>query len=130
MKLIRLVGEITYDIFAGLVYFLQVNLRYVANIIEIMLPYVMYVMGQELAIERGRFAVGGEIFVPIVVCVVIHYIREIGYRFNTGSRIPIPEKRFTEVGDDGEVSVPNSRVQEMLLYVAELEDWMERKRWL
>lgn len=42
--------------------------------------------------------------------------------------IPIPEKRFTEIDkDDGMVSVDNNRIQELLLYVADLEDSLERK---
>ena len=34
---------------------------------------------------------------------------------------------FTEVDDYGEVSIPNNRIQELILYLADLEDWLERK---
>lgn len=40
--------------------------------------------------------------------------------------IPVPPKRFTEVSDDGIVSVESSRLQEMLVYVADVEDTLER----
>ena len=29
--------------------------------------------------------------------------------------------------DYGEVSIPNNRIQELILYLADLEDWLERK---
>jgi len=40
---------------------------------------------------------------------------------------PRPSERFTTEGDDGEVTVPVERVEEMLLYLCELEDWLDRK---
>lgn len=41
--------------------------------------------------------------------------------------VPYPSKRFTEVDNDGMVSVESSRLQEMMLYVADVEDYLERK---
>lgn len=38
---------------------------------------------------------------------------------------PVPVKRFTSEFEDGEVSVEKSRLQEMILYVSEVEDWLE-----
>lgn len=38
---------------------------------------------------------------------------------------PVPVKRFTSESRDGEVTVENSRLQEMILYVSEVEDWLE-----
>ena len=124
------IKEITLDIVYSVVYFVQFNLRYMASLLEIAVPYAMYIMGQQLAIGRGKFVVGGEIFIPVLCTMVVYYLREIANRSNKGSRIPIPNKRFTEVDEDGEVQVEEARLQEMILYMADLEDWMERKRWL
>lgn len=44
----------------------------------------------------------------------------------SGQSVPAPSKRFTEVSEDGMVSVPSDRLQEMLLYVADVEDSLER----
>lgn len=42
--------------------------------------------------------------------------------------IPVPNERFTVVDEDNDmVSIDNDRLQEMLLYVADLEDTLERK---
>lgn len=130
MRFLETLGEITVDTFCEVLYFIQVNMRYVATLGEIALPYCMYIVGQNVAMMRGSIKVGGEISIPILCIVVIHYIKELANKSGKGNAIPIPKKRFTEVDDDGEVSVENNRLQELLLYVADLEDYMERKRWL
>lgn len=38
---------------------------------------------------------------------------------------PVPAKRFTSESRDGEVSIEKNRLQEMILYVSEIEDWLE-----
>lgn len=38
---------------------------------------------------------------------------------------PVPAKRFTSEHRDGEVSIENSRLQEMIIYVCDVEDWLE-----
>lgn len=38
---------------------------------------------------------------------------------------PVPSKRFTTEYRDGEVTVENSRLQEMIIYVCDVEDWLE-----
>lgn len=38
---------------------------------------------------------------------------------------PVPSKRFTSESGDGEVSIEKNRLQEMILYVSEVEDWLE-----
>lgn len=38
---------------------------------------------------------------------------------------PVPAKRFTTEYRDGEVTIENSRLQEMILYVCDVEDWLE-----
>lgn len=129
-RFLETVGAITAEAFYEVLYFVQVNMRYMATIAEIALPYGMYMLGQNLSMMRGSIEVGGEIFIPILCTVVIHYVREFANKSGKGNTIPIPSKRFTEVDEDGEVSVENNRLQELLLYVADLEDYMERKRWL
>lgn len=129
-KWLSMFKDITMDVWYEVVYFVQMNMRYVAALAEIALPYGMYVLGQSVALSRGSIEVGGEIFIPILCTVVIHYIKEFANKSGKGNTIPIPAKRFTEVDDDGEVSVDNKRLQELLLYVADLEDYMTRKRWL
>lgn len=126
----EIIKEVTTEAISGAMYAVQFNMRYLANFVNIGTPYLMYVLGQNMALSRGEFAVGGEIFVPVVLMVLTYYIRQISNKVNKGTRIPIPQERFTEVDEDGEVSVRQDRISEMLLYMADLEDWMARKGWL
>lgn len=129
-KFLATIGAITMDIWHEVAYFVQINMRYVAVIIEMVLPYAMYMLGQDVAITRKSIEVGGEVFIPVVVIVFAYYVREFANKSGKGNVVPIPNRRFTEVSSDGEVSVDNSRIQELLLYMADLEDYMERKGWL
>lgn len=105
------------------------NLRNLALILQIGLPYLMWYLGAYLYEERGEFTVGGELFVPLIVFLVIYFVGSFANHIGKGERIPVPEKRFTEV-DDGEVSIPVSRQDEMLFYLADLEDYLERKGYM
>lgn len=105
------------------------NLRNLALLLQIGLPYMMWYLGAYLYEERGEFAVGGELFVPLVVFLAIYFVGSFANHIGKGENIPVPEKRFTEV-DDGEVSIPVSRQDEMLFYLADLEDYLERKGYM
>lgn len=130
-RIIKLVADATKTMFCEIAYFFTFNIRYVAVLVEVACPYGMYFVGQRLALDRGYVAVGGELVLPIVVMVVVYYMKEISNRCNKGVRIPLPIKRFTEVDHEtGEVNVRQDRVQELILYLADLEDWLERKGWL
>lgn len=126
-KLIGLLIEITNDTFGFVRYFLKNNLLNFAKILNLLLPYGMYLIGQHIAIDRGCFAIGGEIFFPVIVAIIIYYLRATANKLGKGTTFPVPDKRFTQVDDDGEVSVESKRIHEMILYVADTEDWLERR---
>lgn len=127
MEFIKLFVEITLEIICTVKTWIKNNLRYIANVITVVLVYGMYAIGQYVFMDRGYFGVGGEVFIPLVVLFIIYYIRSAANKLGKGSTIPVPEKRFTEISEDGEVNIENDRVQELILYLADLEDWMERK---
>lgn len=127
MKLIRIIGEITFEAWCSFTYFVKSNLVVFANILNIIVPYIMYLLGQKIALDRGYFAIGGELFIPMLFVVVIYYLKSTANKLGKGTTTPIPDRRFTTVDDDGEVSIENKRIQELILYVADLEDWLERK---
>lgn len=128
---LKMVADATKTMVYDVVYFLTFNARYLAVLIEVACPFGMLFLGQKLALERGYIGAGGEIAIPIIVILVVYYMKEISNRCNKGTRIPIPHKRFTEVDvESGEVNVCQNRLQELILYLADLEDWLERKGWL
>lgn len=109
-----------FDGFVNVSYFL-------GTFIELALPYAMLFLGEFLREERGKLAIGGEVFLPMVFLVIVYIFHSIGNKANKGSAVPVPRKRFTEVKDDGEVTAEYARMEEMLLYMADLEDYLERK---
>lgn len=126
-KLLRILVEVTIDAFCSFAYFIKNNLINFAKILNFIIPYVMYFIGQYIASNKGNISVGWEICIPIAFVVVIYYLRSTANKMGKGITIPIPDKRFTNVDDDGEVSIEHKRIQELLLYTADLEDWLERK---
>lgn len=127
-KIGRMFIEILYDIIFAVGYFIENNLRNLAALLSIALPFAMLLIGQNIALKRGSFAIGGEILIPPIVGVIIYFIRSLANKLGKGITVPTPKKRFTEVDNEtGEVNILNDRVQELILYVADLEDWLQRK---
>lgn len=58
-----------------------------------------------------------------VVCLITS--KYLKYSEVEDTDFPIPAKRFTTEYRDGEVTVENSRLQEMIIYVSDVEDWLE-----
>lgn len=127
-KFVRITIDIVYEFWYEILDWIGNSLRYIAVILRIILPYFMWYIGIYLYEQRGKFAVGGEIFVPLYVFIITYYIKQYANRLGKGERIPIPEKRFTEPGEeDGEYTVEVKRMEEMILYMSNLEDWLQRK---
>lgn len=119
--------EIICDWLREIAYYVKSNLRYFAKLLILALPYVMYFIGQYVHNARGKMAVGSEILIPLIISFVVYFVQAYANKIGKGTSIPLPSKRFTQVSDDGEVSIDNDRVQELILYVADLEDHFERK---
>lgn len=90
-------------------------------------PYVCLFIGEYVYKIRNGFSIGGEIFLPLIVFIVICYAKKFLNRIGKGERIPVPESRFTSVSDDGEVTMERERLEELMVYVSELEDYLENK---
>ncbi len=123
----KIIYEITYETFCSFTYFIKSNLITFANILNLIAPYTMYFVGQHVAHNRNKVIIGYEALIPCAFIVIIYYLRSTANKIGKGMTVPIPDKRFTEVDEDGEVSIEHNRIQELLLYMADLEDWMERK---
>lgn len=104
-----------------IVYFFKINLRYISYVLILVLPYAMYFLG------LNDVKTGIELVIPICCLILSYCIKEAADRSNVGNRIPTPKERFSKVDEFGEVQIENSRLEELILYVADLEDWLERK---
>ena len=100
----------------------------VGNAIIVLTPFLMLYVGEYVYCDRGYWAIGGEVLLPVVLLIIgfalKSYARVSG---NDHYDLPVPRRRFTRVDDmNGQVDVEYDRVQEMILYMADLEDWFER----
>ena len=127
MNFFRILIEVTIDAIRCFLYCIKNNLVNFANILNFTLPYIMYFIGRYIVINKGNISIGAEVCIPLIFIVVIYYLRSSANKIGKGTTIPIPSKRFTKVDSDGEVSIEHKRIQELLLYTADLEDWLERK---
>lgn len=123
----RVFVELISDFVNGVSYFIKDNLRNLATLLNIFLPYIMYFLGQYVFNQRNKIAVGTEILIPIGFAIIIYLIRSYANKIGKGTTIPLPVKRFTQVDDNEEVTVEYNRLQELILYTADLEDWLQRK---
>lgn len=105
-------------------YALKYNARYIVGILELLLPYLMFNFGR---VDWGVYEDAVHYGIPIVWLLVVYLLKGIADRANVGNTIPVPQQRFTSVDADGEVSIPTARTQELILYIADLEDYLERK---
>ena len=121
VRILNILLDVTKDAFRNVWYFIENNLMNFAKLLNFVLPFGMYFIGKYI----DSTLIG--IWVPIAFFVMIYYLKSTANMIGKGITIPIPDERFTEVDDDGEVSIKHERLQELLLYTADLEDWLERK---
>lgn len=97
--------------------------------------------------ELGKIAVVVQILAPVVLCavgvqwyvmlvfsallyVITKYLSELSYKLNniTHRGIPVPEKRFTSISsEDGTVNLDEVDAEQAILYLCEVEDYLEMK---
>lgn len=126
-RMYDIVKEIMIDSLHAVTYFLTSNMRNFANILNVSCPYLMYFLGQYVQIGNFEFIYNGMLVIPVVVVMITYFLHSAANKTGKGNACPVPAKRFTSVDEDGEVSIEHSRIQELILYMADLEDWMERK---
>ena len=117
-KALMMLASVTIEAYANAKYFVSVTTGYIVSGVELLMPYAMYVAGLRGYKSKMLLAI------PLIAAVVIFYVRGFMNRMGKGSQFPVPAKRFTETNADGEVSVDRERLQELLLYVADVEDYL------
>ena len=89
--------------------------------IQLAIPYLMYWLGC-----KHDFMIVF-LIIPIASFLFQVILNRTNEKLGQGKEIPIPESRFTKEDSDGEVSIDTNRLQEMILYVADIEDYLQRK---
>ena len=93
----------------------------------LVLYFIPYVIIASAWLANCSIVVLMNMFWLTVLAHVICFItsRYLKYSEVEDTGFPVPVKRFTSESKDGEVSIEKSRLQEMILYVSEVEDWLE-----
>lgn len=120
MKLINMLGTIGYEMIADFFRIIKNGVPIFSVILKASIPYMMYYFGKY---ESNKMY---WLFLPMVVWFVTIVLDRLAEKTGNGKNIPVPIKRFTEEDSDGEVSIEQSRLQEMILYVNDVENYLER----
>ena len=118
----KIILETLKNIISDISYWLKSNLVVFANLIQLSVPYIMYFIPGERTAKNVW-----PLIIPIIGILLFRLLNAVANKIGKGNVVPVPSKRFTEISEDGEVSVETARLQEMLLYLADVEDYIERK---
>lgn len=119
--------KITYEALQIIDFAILNNLRNFAFFLNCFLPYLMLFIGEKIYQERQGIGLGGELLIPIIFFFFIYLITTYADSIGKGIKMPTPTERFTTIDKrDGTVSISEDKIEELILYTADLEEWMER----
>lgn len=117
------IGSVCYELFCTSKYYAKLLCSALPFFIMMASNYFMYYAG----VVDDEFKIGGVLLTPFAFYAVAYIINKVTSRVHVkGTTCPIPNKRFTTEEDDI-VHIDVERLQELTLYMAELEDWFEKK---
>ena len=125
INLFNIIAEGIKRAFKAVKYFIKHNLKNFSKAIQIITPFIMFYLGARY--EITRYGIIMWIAFPIISFGISAMINWIASNYENDFYFPLPKERFTKIDSDGEVSIESKRVQELILWVAEIEDWAERK---
>lgn len=105
------------------------NVRYFSKLMMIVGPALFMVIGAAAcrSHQDNDFIVVALFIAAFAWSLSSLFLKGYADRIGRGDIVPAPVKRFTDKEEDGLVTVRQDRVQEMILYLADVEDWLERK---
>lgn len=101
--------------------FVESNLRNLALFLEALLPFVVY----SLTVLGHNFYV--ILAVIFIYWFAIWFIKSYANKIGKGITVPTPSRRFTEEDEFNEITIDSSRIKELIIYMADLEDWLYKK---
>lgn len=108
-------------------YFISINIKYLVKLIDISIPYIYAYISILLYKDRNSFIIGYEVLIPIIAYIILSVLNSFLNKINRGNDIPIPRERFTTLNDNGNVSVDNSSINDIILYLYDLEEYLKSK---
>jgi hypothetical protein len=126
-KLFDSIKELIVEIAYGIIYVIEYNVYNAAILLQVLIPYIMLYIGIELFKVRGSFQIGGEILIPFFLMFISEILKKYANKNGNGYSVPIPYKRFTEENEDGEVTIKQEEIQEVILYLSDVEKYLIKK---
>lgn len=108
-------------------YFISINIKYLIKLIDISIPYIYAYISILLYRDRNRLIIGYEVLIPIIAYIILSVLNNFLNKINKGYDIPLPRERFTTLNDNGNVSVDNSSINDIILYLYDLEEYLKSK---
>lgn len=105
--------------------FFKRNMNNIGNVILAICPFAFFMLGQSVYADRGYYAFGGEVVLYIMIPTAAFILKGMAHEQWKPLYIPTPADRFTTYEGGGEYTIEQARLSEMILYMAELEDWFE-----
>lgn len=122
--LTEVIGELFYEVR----YYTKRLVSTLPLLIIVATPYLMFMAGEIVGDEQGTGVISSWVFTPIALYILAYLIDKVVRKaHNKTTSCPIPTKRFTEESEDGEINIDTNRLQELIVYMADLENWFERK---
>lgn len=108
-------------------YFISINIKYLIKLIDISIPYIYAYISILLYRDRKDIIIGYEVLIPIIAYIILSVLNNFLNKINKGYDIPLPRERFTTLNDNGNVSVDNSSINDIILYLYDLEEYLKSK---
>lgn len=131
-KVIALCLEVLNEVWLFTAYALRRNVFIFCKMLEFSTPYIMWYLTISMHKERGYFAVGGELFIPLVLSFICSVLNKVSEESGQGYNFPVAKKRFTAEDDFGEVTISENDIPEIILYLNDVENYIEKRgvqRW-
>jgi hypothetical protein len=107
-----------------IIYKVTHSLSPLSKLIIFVTPIIMYWIG------RGQIKFDAWIILPIFLVCIASIIRRVSNRIGKGDTFPVPKEKFTSVDEDGNPSIEAQRIHELILYVADVEEWLQKKGYI
>ena len=117
--------ELIHNIYSATTYFIKSNMYNIAELLEVICPYIMLRLAYYLYDVRGCISIGFEVLIPLITFIVAETIKRICNKVGQGYEIPVPDKLFIQSkGDMYYIDV--ERYEDLVLYMAELEEYFKK----
>lgn len=126
----EILKSVTREMFNTFIYVLSTSIYPMSRILVLILPYLMLLIGLMCYKVSGLGIKIVFLIIPLLVNLLAYLLKSLANRIGKGETPPIPNERFTSDDGDGEISVEHLRLQELILFVYDYEEWLERRGFL